>query len=155
MRFLAAIGFVAVLTATACGSSTSSPTSPGASATMTGTWLGSASDSTGSMMGAGLSASMMGNTTWNITQTGSTFSGTMQFPGYQGGTMMVSGTMNGNSGTFTMTIPAGSMMTGGCSANSTGTFDMDDMRTQMHGSYGGTNSCSGPFNSGQMSLAHR
>ena len=155
MRFLAALGFVAALTATACGGSTSSPTNPGVSASMTGTWLGSSSDSTGSMMGAGLSASMMGNTTWNITQTGSTFSGTMQFLGYRGGTMTVSGVMTGNTGTFTMTMPAGSMMTGSCSATSTGTFDMDDMRTQMHGSYTGTNSCSGPFNSGQMSLAHR
>ena len=155
MRFLVAIGLVAALTATACGGGTSSPTSPGVSASMTGTWLGSASDSTGSMMGAGLSASMMGNTTWNITQTGSTFSGTMQFPGYQGGTMMVSGTMNGNTGTFTMTIPARTMTTGVCSATSTGTFDMDDMRTQLHGTYTGTNSCAGPFNSGQMSLAHR
>ncbi len=155
MRFLAAVGFVAALTATACGGSTSSPTSPGVSTSMTGTWLGSSADSTGSMMGAGLSASMMGNTTWNITQTGSAFSGTMQFPGYQGGTMAVSGIMTGNTGTFTMTIPAGSMMTGGCSATATGTFDMDDMRTQMHGTYTGTNSCSGPFNSGQMSLAHR
>ena len=155
MRFLVAIGLVAALTATACGGGTSSPTSPGVSASMTGTWLGSASDSTGSMMGAGLSASMMGNTTWNITQTGSTFSGTMQFPGYQGGTMTVSGIMTGNTGTFTMTIPAGSMMTGVCSATSTGTFDMDDMRTQLHAIYAGTNSCAGPFNSGQMSLAHR
>ena len=155
MRFFAAIGVVTALVATACGGSTSSPTRPGVSATMTGTWLGGASDSTGSMMGAGMSGSMMGSTTWNITQTGSTFSGTMQFPGYQGGRMMVSGTMTGNAGTFTMTIPAGSMMTGGCSATSTGTLDMDDMMTQLHGSYTGTNSCSGPFDHGQMFLVHR
>ena len=63
--------------------------------------------------------------------------------------------MNGNTGTFRMTPRGGAVMTGGCSATVTGTFDMDDMRTQMHGSYGGTNSCSGPFSSGQMSLAHR
>ncbi len=62
----------------------------------------------------------------NITQTGSTFSGTIQFPWYQGGTMMVSGTITGNAGTFTMTIAAGSMITGSCSATSTGTFDMDE-----------------------------
>ena len=100
MRFFAALGVLAALTATACSGS-SLPTSPSASATMSGSWLGTAADSTGSMMGAGMSASMMGNTTWNVTQAGSTFSGTMQFPGYQGGTMVVSGTMNGRTGTFT------------------------------------------------------
>ena len=155
MRFFAAIGVVTAFLATACGGSTSSPTRPGVSATMTGTWVGSASDSTGSMMGAGMSASMMGNTTWTITQTGSAFSGTMQFPGYQGGTMIVSGNMAGSSGTFTMTMPTGSMMMGGCSATATGTFDMDDMMTQLHATYTGTNSCGGPFDRGQMTMLHR
>ena len=153
MRYLEALCVLAVVTATAC-STTSSPTSPTSSATMSGTWLGTAADSTGSMMGAGMSASMMGNATWNVTQTGSTFSGTMQFSGYQGGTMMVSGTMNGRTGTFTMTFPPGSMMTGACTATATGTVDMDDMMTQFHGSYAGTNSCSGPFSNGSVSM-HR
>ncbi len=154
MRIFAALGVLAVLTSAAC-SGTSSPTSPGASSTMSGTWLGTAADSTGSMMGAGMSASMMGNTTWSVTQAGSTFSGTMQFPGYQGGTMMVSGTMNGRTGTFTMTMPSGSMMTGGCTAFATGTFDMDDMMTQLRGTYTGTNSCTGPFGQGQVLMSHR
>ena len=155
MPFLRGVGFVAALTAAACGGSTSSPTSPGGLATLTGTWVGSASDSTGAMMGAGMSSAMMGNTTWSITQIADTFSGTMQFPGYQGGTMMVSGHMTGKTGTFTMTMPAGSMMTGRCSASATGTFDMDDMMTQIHGIYAGTNSCAGPFDHGQMSLVRR
>ncbi len=34
-------------------------------------------------------------------------------------------------------------------------LDMDDMMTQLHGSYTGTNSCSGPFDHGQMFLVHR
>lgn len=154
MRFFAVIGVLAALTVAAC-SGTSSPTSPGTSATLSGTWLGTVADSTGSMMGAGMSASMMGNATWNVTQAGSTFSGTMQSPGYQGGTMMVAGTMNGRTGTFTMTMPSGSMMTGGCAATATGTFDMDDMMTQFHGTYAGTNSCTGPFGQGQMSMVRR
>ena len=107
------------------------------------------------MMGAGLTASMMGNTSWSITQNGNAFTGTMQFPGYMGGQMTVSGTMNGHSGTFTMTMPSGSMMSGSCSATAGGTFDMDDMMTQFHGTYSGTNSCSGMFNNGQMSMMHR
>lgn len=122
---------------------------------MTGTWVGSTSDSTGSMMGAGMSGAMMGSMTWQVTQTGNMFSGTMQFPGYQGGTMMVSGSLNGKTGALTMTMPMGSMMTGGCSATATGTFDMDDTVSQMHGTYVGTNSCSGPFDHGQMSLVRR
>ena len=155
MRLLTAVGLVATLSAAACGGSSSMPASPSALTTMAGTWFGSVSDSTGSMMGAGMSGAMMGSMTWQVTQTGNTFSGTMQFPGYQGGTMMVSGSLNGKTGTLTMTMPMGSTMTGGCSATGTGTFDMDDTMTQMHGTYVGTNSCSGPFDHGQISLVRR
>ena len=35
---------------------------------LTGTWVGQALDSSGTMMGAGMSASMMANMTWQITQ---------------------------------------------------------------------------------------
>lgn len=154
MRILAACGVLAVLTAAACSGTSSPPTSPSASATISGTWLGSAADSTGSMMGAGMSASMMGSTAWNVTQAGGAFSGTMQFPGYQRGAMTVSGTISGRTGTFTMTMPSGSMMTGGCTATATGTFDMDDMMAQLHGTYAGTNSCSGPFSNGSVNM-HR
>ena len=66
--------------------------------------------------------------------------------------MMVTGSMNGHTGSFTMTMPMGSMMSGGCSSTATGTFDMDDMMTQLRGTYAGTNSCNGPFGNGQMSM---
>jgi hypothetical protein len=79
----------------------------------------------------------------------------MQFAGYQGEMMTVAGSLSGTTGTFTMTIPAGSMMLNGCSATSSGTFDMDDLMAQMHGTYVGMNSCSGPFDHGQMSLVRR
>ena len=79
----------------------------------------------------------------------------MQFPGYQGGTMTVAGTMSGRTGSFTMTLPSGSMMASGCTATATGTFDVDDMMTQFRGIYTGTNSCSGPFGQGQMSMVRR
>jgi hypothetical protein len=142
-----------------CGSTPSSmtPASPSASSTLTGTWTGPASDSSGSMMGAGLTASMMNGATWQITQDGSNFSGSMQFPGYAWGMTSVSGMVAGHSGTFTMRMPTGSMMmmNGSCSATATGTFDMDDLMTQMHGTYVGTNTCSGPFDRGQMSMTRR
>jgi hypothetical protein len=146
--------FVASFTTVACGGGTTSPTSPSGH-TMSGSWLGSTSDSSGSMMGAGLTSAQMSNAQWTITQNGASFAGTMQFGGYMmGGTMTVSGTMSGHSGTFTMTMPSGSMMMAGCTAGASGTFDMDDLMTQMHGTYSGTNSCTGAFDHGQMSF-HR
>ncbi len=47
------------------------------------------------------------------------------------------------------------MMSGTCNATATGTFDMDDMMTQLHGTYTGMNSCTGPFDHGQMDMTHR
>jgi hypothetical protein len=32
---------------------------------------------------------------------------------------------------------------------------MDDMMTQLHGTYAGTNSCGGPFDHGQMSMVRQ
>ncbi len=132
--------------------SATSPTS--GTSTVSGTWIGPASDSTGTMMGAGMSPSMMGNMTWQITQTGNTFTGVMQFPGYggMGGAMTVSGTLNGHTATFTMTMPGGSMMTATCSAVATGTIDFNDLMTEMHGTYTGSNNCTGSFSNGQMSM---
>lgn len=148
MRLSGIFGVFLALTASACGGNASSPVGPGSVPTMTGTWVGSASDSTGSMMGAG----MMNGAAWTITQTGNTFSGMMQLAGHPGWTMTISGTMAGPTGTFTMTLPVGPMMAGACGATATGTFDMDDMMTQLHGTYAGTNSCTGPFDHGQLSM---
>ena len=105
------LGFVllAALAASACGASSPATPSVSTMTTMTGTWVGTSADSSGSMMGAGLSGTMMAGTSWTITQTGETFTGTMQFAGYQGGTMTVAGTMTGRTGTFTMTMPSGTM----------------------------------------------
>jgi hypothetical protein len=99
----------------------------------------------------------MNNAQWTIIQSGGSFLGSMKFPGYTGmmGTpMTVTGTMSGHSGTFTMAMPSGSMMMAGCTATASGAFDMDDMMTQMHGTYSGTNSCTGTFDQGQMTM-HR
>ena len=139
----------------ACGGSATSPTAPSASNTMTGTWVGSLSDSSGSMMGAGMSTAMMSNATVTITQNGTTLSGAARFAGYAGGQMTFSGTAADHAGTFTMTAPTGSMMMGTCTATATGTFDMDDMMSQVHATYSGANSCAGPFDHGQMSLTRR
>lgn len=154
MRATLGLVMLVALSASACGaSSPAAPSVPGTT-TLTGTWVGTSADSSGSMMGAGLSATMMAGTSWTITQTDETFTGTMQFAGYHGGTMTVAGTMTGQAGTFTMTMPGGTMMMGTCMATATGTFDMDDMMTTLHATYAGTNTCTGPFTGGQMSM-HR
>lgn len=160
MRVLSGVCICAALfVLTACGGSSQpgNPVSPSPSvppASLTGTWTGVASDSSGSMMGAGMSAAMMNQMTWRITETGNTFQGTMQFAGYAGhGVMTISGTINGTTATFTMTMPSGAMMMGTCSAQASGTFDINELMNQMHGTYSGTNSCTGPFGQGHMSLS--
>lgn len=127
-----------------------SPMSPSSAASMTGTWSGAASDSTGSMMGTG----MMASSTWTITQSGNVFSGSMQLPGQMGRQITLTGVMNGHTGTYTITMPAGSMMNGLCSATATGAFDMDDLMTEFHGTYAGMNTCTGPFDHGDLFM-HR
>lgn len=103
------------------------------------------------MMGIGMTPSMMSNMTWQITQTGNTFTGTMQFPGYAGAMMTVSGTIAGNTATFTMTTAGGGMMAT-CTARATGTLDLNTLIAEMHGTYSGSNTCSGSFNGGQMTM---
>ena len=76
------LGLAAAVGAAACtgNSGTSSPTAPTASPTITGAWVRTFSDSSGSMMRAGLNSEMMNNAQWTIVQSGGMFSGTMKFP---------------------------------------------------------------------------
>ena len=142
----------------ACGNTSSmGPTGPTAQTAMTGTWAGSASDSS-SAMGAGslMGENGMGAMTWPLTQSGSTVTGSMSFAGMQGrmpGTF--SGTMSGDEMTFTTDMPITSMMSSGCSARATGTARVDRTRMTMTGTYGGSNSCTGAFINGQMTMARR
>jgi len=107
-------------------------------------------------MGMGMPGGSMGNMTWQMTQTGNMFTGNVSFSGYHGvGQMIVSGTMNGKTGTFTITMPNGTMPMSGCTGQVTGTFDMDDMMVLMRGSYTGSNSCFGAFDHGQMTMTLR
>ena len=156
MRALGRLSMATLLTfAAACAGGNGSPVAPSTDNSLTGTWVGSLSDSSGSMMGAGMSPAMMSNATVTITQNGMTLTGAARFAGYPGGPMTFSGTATDHAGTFTMTAPIASMMMGTCTATATGTFDMDDMMTQLHATYSGSNSCTGPFDHGQMSLTRR
>ena len=155
--------FVLVLVtlfAAACGGSTSmAPSGSMASASITGTWAGVGTDSSTSM-GAG---SMMGQTdmgtmTWQLTQNGSAVTGPMSFSGSgMQGRMPGSfvGTMSGDDMTFTMDMPTSSMMSPGCSSRATGTGHVNRTTMTMTGTYSGSNSCSGAFANGQMTMTHR
>ena len=143
----------------------SAPTTPagpttGTTSAVTGTWVGSASDSSGVTTGTcmGIPGGGAGNMTWNITQTGpDTFTGTVSFSGMPGGRQMtLAGTINGRIGTFTITMPTGVMpMMAWCGGQVTGTWNLDDLMIQMHGTYSGSTTCFGAFTNGQMTLRRR
>lgn len=153
-----ALAVLAGATVAACGGS-STPTSPMSTTSITGTWVGTATDSSTAGLGSGgmMGQSGMGTMTWQLTQNGSNITGSMSFSGMPS-TMMhgtVSGAMSGQDVTLTMDMPAGTMMTAGCSVHSTGTAHVDGAMMTMTGIYTGTNSCAGPFSNGQMTMTRR
>ncbi len=80
----------------------------------------------------------------------------MSFSGMQGGRPgSLSGTMSGDDMTVTMDLPTGSMMSSGCGARATGTTRLNETTMTMTGTYGGSNSCTGPFTNGQMTMTRR
>ena len=160
----------------ACSGSTPAPSSPtpaaaapaaptqapaaGTTSGVAGIWVGTAADSSGVTAGTcmGIPGAGAGNMTWTLTQTGpDTFTGTMGYPGMPGGRQVnIAGTINGRTGTFTITMPTGTMpMMGWCGGQITGTWNLDDLMAQMHGTYSGTTTCAGPFNNGQLTLHRR
>ena len=146
--------------ASACGgSATTSPSASTASASMAGAWVGIASDSSSSI-GAGsmMGQADMGTMTWQLTENGSIETGPMTFSGsgMQGrtpGTLV--GTMSGDDMSFAMDMPSSSMMSTGCSSRATGTAHVNRTTMTMTGTYSGSNSCSGAYTSGQMTMTRR
>jgi hypothetical protein len=47
------------------------------------------------------------------------------------------------------------MMSTGCTARATGTARVDSIRMTMTGTYSGSNSCTGAFTNGQMTMKRR
>jgi hypothetical protein len=149
--FMRKFGFVLFLAAFAagCGSSGNSirPSDAGSLSGYAGTWMGSMAESGGSMMGSGM---MSGQMTWQMTQTGTNVTGNMDMTGFKGtGKMMISGTIAGQTMSFTMNIPAGGMPESGCASTGNGTAQMNG--NTMTGTYSGSNTCSGAFSNGQLS----
>ncbi len=149
---------VVVLTwfAAACGGN-STPTGPSGQLSVTGTWAGTATDSsTSASAGTVMGQASMGGMTWPLTQSGSTVTGAMNFAGMAGRTPgSLSGTMSGEDMAFTMDMPVNSMMSSGCSARATGTAHFNGTSMTMTGTYTGTNSYTGAFTSGQMAMTRR
>ena len=149
----------------AAPSSPTAQSAPGATIQgVAGTWLGTATDAVtagqsgtalGISMGPGMGPGMMGSVgamTWQITQTGNAFTGTVGFSGFQrAARMTMTGTISETGGTFTITMPGNSMPMSACSGTATGTFTVDHVTGQMRGAYSGTNTCMGSF-SGQLTL---
>ena len=130
-----------------CGTPPSAGPSPSPLAGLTGTWSGSASDSSGP-----------GQLTWQIEQTGTSFSGTLTMTdthaGYSG-RGSISGTLSGSSVSFLMLVPAGGFDDPytECSVDISG--DGQVASSSISASYSGSNSCSGAITAGQLTLGRQ
>jgi hypothetical protein len=128
------------------GGGPQSPTqpTPSAPASLAGTWTGTATDSTGS-----------GRLTWQLEQNQDLFNGTLTMSDDAtgaSGTGTVSGATTGSTLTFSMRIPAGALGRpfGTCTTEATGTGQVTP--TTITGVYAGSNSCTGSFFGGQLTL---
>ena len=144
------IHLLALVSVAACsgsdGASSASPTQPSVSFAdgLTGAWSGSASDSSGP-----------GRMSWQITQTGTAFSGTATMTDSGtglGGRGSVSGTVTNGSIHFSITIPAGGFDSPYASCTGEVSGDGQTSAGAIAGSYSGSNSCTGTITSGQLTL---
>jgi hypothetical protein len=149
--FALSLGVAAIACGGGGSGGTTTPTEPSPPASnlnIAGTWTGSAYDAAGNFSGPGAM-------TWQITQTGAAFSGTMTIT--DSGTNVtgrgtVSGTVSGSSLTFSMSVPSGGFDSpyAACTANVTGSGVA--AASSINGNYTGTSSCSGAISSGQITL---
>ena len=139
-----------IVASLACRGGSSTPTQPSgaSSSNVTGTWSGSASDSSGP-----------GQMTWQITQSGSSFSGPLTMTMTTADTLMVvtargtvSGTLSGASIQFSIAVLAGGFDSpfSACTANVSGSGSTSS--TEITGTYTGSSSCGGAITSGQLAL---
>lgn len=112
---------------------------------VTGTWIGTATDSTRQM-----------TMTWQLTQSDSNVTGTFTAtapvgtPIYTGGS--IAGTASATALAFTIAVPRGSVVDApDCSATFSGTAD-DVRADSMSGTYSGADTCGGTFVGGRFTL---
>ena len=143
------LGLIVSSLACSGGSSGSSPTQPSSTSpsSVTGTWTGTADDSSGP-----------GQMTWQITQSGSSFSGTLTLTLRTATNTTVtargtaSGTVSGASIQFSMAVLAGGFDSPfeSCAVNVSGSGSVTS--TAITGTYAGSSSCGGGISSGQLTL---
>ena len=134
---------MSVLNGCGGGSSPASPSAPSAPIDLAGMWAGSASDSSGP-----------GLMSWQLTQSGGSFSGTAVVSDPAGARVAqgtVSGTLSGSALQFSIAVPAGGFNEAACTASVTGSGAAT--ATTITGTYSGTQSCSGAFTSGSLTLS--
>src|SRR5262245_36060233 len=147
------LALFALVSASACAggggggsASPSQPTSPSAAeASLSGTWTGSAADSSGP-----------GVLSWQVSQSGSSISGSVTMADTRTGIIgrgSLSGSLSGSSITFSISVPVGGFDNpfGSCSATISGTAQAGT--GSITGTYTGSNSCSGDVGSGQFSMS--
>jgi hypothetical protein len=146
----AAASVLAVIALAGCskGDSGGTTPSPATPANIAGTWSGSASDSSGT-----------GTMTWVITQNGAAISGTLAIVATDvnvAGAGTISGSVDGTSITFTLTIPAGGFGAPYASCTSTSSGTATVAGSAISGSYtgnvSGATNCSGAITAGQLNL---
>jgi len=147
------VGVLLLVSAGGCsgsdGGSSSLPTQPSASTpgTLTGTWSGSASDSSGP-----------GQMSWQITQSDGSFSGTVTITDGStslGGRGSVSGILSNGSIRFSISIPAGGFDSPYASCTAEASGDGQVSTSSITGTYSGSNSCTDTITSGQLSLTRQ
>jgi hypothetical protein len=150
---LRALAITAVVSSVACGGGgSSSATQPSPTPTpgsppvnVSGTWQGTASDSSGP-----------GRMSWQVTQSDTAISGTVTLTDTSsgaGGRGSLSGTVSGSTLRFTLAIPAGGFDAPYASCSATVSGDATASTSSITGSYSGTNTCGGAVSSGQLTLS--
>lgn len=146
-----AVGAMLVLGVAACGggsSGSASPTAPSPAApavNLGGAWSGTAKDSSGP-----------GRMTWQLTQSGSTVSGTLTMSDdvtQVTGQGTLSGTLSGSTLQFSLTIPAGgfSGSDSACSLSASGSASAS--ASTISGTFSGTNTCGGSLTGGELTMS--
>jgi hypothetical protein len=140
-----AIGLTALAGAACESHAPTSPSPPPAAPDLTGTWTGSAADSSGP-----------GTMTWRITQTATSLTGTVAMTDSAtnaGGRGSISASVSGTSIHFSISVPAGGFDSpfGSCTASVSG--DAQASSSSITGTYSGVNSCTGAITAGQVTLA--
>ena len=136
---------LSVMLSTACHSDSQPMPSPSdVNASVSGTWRGAASDSTGP-----------GPLIWRLAQNGTSFTGTVTIVDSAtnvSGRGSISGTVSGTTLHFSMSIPSGGFDQpyDGCAAQVSG--DAQVSGASLAGSYSGLNSCTGIVTAGQIKM---